>query len=219
MKDLSLVQEYMICAVNEKGGISGFSTEKLVCLVAAGLLDLRLADCLTIEKKKVWTTAPLPEDRAYLGSLYEFVGDKPKALEKIVEAYTYSVTDKRLVRLMEDVGRSLVDLGLAQETRGGLLGNKKSFVPTKTAVEAVIDMVRAELLEDGEITEDIAALVALLEKSKCVKTYFSAYEQKAIREKLKAIAASPEGKLAGDLIGCVENMIAIGTGLIAVYYS
>ena len=106
MKDLSLVQEYMICAVNEKGGISGFSTEKLVCLVAAGLLDLRLSDCLTIEKKKVRTTAPLPEDRAYLGSLYEFVGDKPKALEKIVEAYTYSVTDKRLVRLMEDVGRS-----------------------------------------------------------------------------------------------------------------
>ena len=185
MKDLSLVQEYMICAVNEKGGISGFSTEKLVCLVAAGLLDLRLSDCLTIEKKKVRTTAPLPEDRAYLGSLYEFVGDKPKALEKIVEAYTYSVTDKRLVRLMEDVGRSLVDLGLAQETRGGLLGNKKSFVPTKTAVEAVIDMVRAELLEDGEVTEDIAA--------------------------------SPEGKLAGELIGCVENMIAIGTGLIAVY--
>ena len=217
MKDLSLVQEYMICAVNEKGGIPSFSTEKLVCLVAAGLLDLRLAGCLAIEGKKVQTTSPLPENRAYLGSLYEFVGDKPKALEKIVEAYTYSVTDKRLVRLMEDVGRSLVDLGLAQEARGGLLGNKKNFVPAKTAVESVIDMVRAELLEDGEVTEDIAALVALLEKGKCVKTYFSAYEQKAIREKLKAIAASPEGKLAGELIGCVENMIAIGTGLIAVY--
>ena len=115
MKDLSLVQEYMICAVNEKGGIPSFSTEKLVCLVAAGLLDLRLAGCLAIEGKKVQTTSPLPENRAYLGSLYEFVGDKPKALEKIVEAYTYSVTDKRLVRLMEDVGRSLADLGLAQD--------------------------------------------------------------------------------------------------------
>ena len=54
-----------------------------------------LAGCLAIEGKKVQTTSPLPEDRAYLASLYEFVGDKPKALEKIVEAYTYSVTDKR----------------------------------------------------------------------------------------------------------------------------
>ena len=217
MKDLSLVQEYMICAVNEKGGISGFSTEKLVCLVAAGLLDLRLSDCLTIEKKKVRTTAPLPEDRAYLGSLYEFVGDKPKALEKIVEAYTYSVTDKRLVRLMEDVGRSLVDLGLAQEARGGLLGNKKNFVPTKEAVEAVIDMVRAELLEDGEVTEDIAALVVLLEKGKCVKTYFSAYEQKTIKEKLKAIVASPEGKMVGELVAHVEGMIDIAAAMVVFY--
>ena len=46
-------------------------------------------------------------------------------------------------------------------------------------------MIRAELLEDGEVTE--------------------------------AIAASPEGRLAGELIEYVENMIAIGTGLIAVY--
>ena len=78
MKDLSLVQEYMICAVNEKGGIPSFSTEKLVCLVAAGLLDLRLAGCLAIEGKKVQTTSPLPEDRAYLASLYEFVGTSPR---------------------------------------------------------------------------------------------------------------------------------------------
>lgn len=217
MKDLSLVQEYMICAVNEKGGISSFSTEKLVCLVAAGLLDLRLAGCLDIEGKKAWTTAPLPEDRAYLRSLYDFMGEKPKALEKIVEAYTYSITDKRLGELMEDVGRSLVELGLAQETRGGLLGQKKNFIPTRDAVEYVIDMVRAELLEDVEVTEDVAALVVLLEKGKCIKTYFSAYEQKAIQGKLKEIAASSEGKLAGELIGYVENMMAIATGLIAVY--
>ena len=216
MKDLSLVQEYMICAVNEKGGIPSFSTEKLVCLVAAGLLNLRLAGCLAIEGKKVRTTSPLPEDRAYLGSLYEFVGDKPKALEKIVEVYTYSVTDKRLGRLMEDVGRSLVDLGLAQEARGGLLGNKKNFIPAKEAVESVIDMVRAELLEDGEVTEDIAALVVLLEKRKCVKTYFSAYEQKTIKEKLKAIMASPEGKLVGELVAHVEGMIDIAAAMVVI---
>ena len=162
MKDLSLIQEYMICAVNERGGISSLSTEKLVCLVAAGLLDLRLAE------------------------------------------------------LTKAVGRSLVDLELAQETRGGLLGNRKNFVPTKEAVEHVIDMVRAELLEDVEVTEDIVALVALLERGKCVKTYFSAYEQKTIKAKLKQIAAAPEGKLAGELIGYVENMMAIATGLIAV---
>ena len=41
MKDMTLTQEYFICAVNGKGKISGFSTEKQVCLVAAGLLELQ----------------------------------------------------------------------------------------------------------------------------------------------------------------------------------
>ena len=148
--------------------------------------------------------------------MYGCVGDKPRVTEKSGEASNFSVTDKRLVRLMEDVGRSLVDLGLAQEARGGLLGNKKNFVPAKTAVEAVIDMVRAELLEDGEVTEDIAALVVLLEKGKCVKTYFSAYEQKTIKEKLKAIVASPEGTLVGELVAHVEGMINIAAAMVVI---
>ena len=42
MKDMTLTQEYFICAVNGKGKISGFSTEKQVCLVAAGLLELQM---------------------------------------------------------------------------------------------------------------------------------------------------------------------------------
>ena len=36
MKDLSLVQEYMICAVNEKGGIPSFSTVAEVISVGPG---------------------------------------------------------------------------------------------------------------------------------------------------------------------------------------
>ena len=39
MQDLSITQEYYICAVNEKGRISDFSTERLVCFVAAGLAE------------------------------------------------------------------------------------------------------------------------------------------------------------------------------------
>ncbi len=37
MQDLSITQEYYICAVNEKGPHFDFSTERLVCFVAAGL--------------------------------------------------------------------------------------------------------------------------------------------------------------------------------------
>ena len=49
-----------------------------------------------------------------------------------------------------------------------------------------------------------------------VKTYFSAYEQKTIKEKLKAIVASPEGKLVGELVAHVEGMIDIAAAMVVI---
>ena len=86
MKDLSITQEYMLCAMNEKGKISGFDTNKLVCMVAAGLLELQMADCIRLEKKKVMVTNSLPENKAYLHPLYDFINQgRPVKVEKIIE--------------------------------------------------------------------------------------------------------------------------------------
>ena len=38
MKDMTLTQEYLVCAVNEKGKIGSMNIEKVVCLLAAGLI-------------------------------------------------------------------------------------------------------------------------------------------------------------------------------------
>lgn len=74
-------------------------------------------------------------------------------------------------------------------------------------------MIRSELLEDGEITEDIACLVALLERSKIMKEYFSSFEQKEIKHKLKEIVNSDSGLLIKEMIDYIENLIAIMTVL------
>ena len=74
MQDLSITQEYYICAVNEKGRISDFSTERLVCFVAAGLLDLQLEGCLSLDRKNVTVTGPLPAGREYLAPLVPVPG-------------------------------------------------------------------------------------------------------------------------------------------------
>lgn len=125
MADLSVVQEYMLCAVNDKGVISAMDTDKQVCLVAAGLL-----------------------------------------------------------------------------------GSKTAYVPRREAVGSVVEMLRAEVLEDGTMTEDAAALTVLLERGKCLKPYFSAFEQKEIREKLRRITASPEGRLVKEMAEYVEVILA-----------
>ena len=92
-----------------------------------------------------------------------------------------------------------------------------SYVPAKEAIHGVTDMMRAELLEEGEVTEEIAALAVLLERGGCLKPYFSQHEQKEMRARLKEMLNAPNGKLVkkyGRLCGeydCNRNSAGHGT--------
>ena len=217
MKDLSITQEYLICAVNSKGKISGFGSEKLICLIASGLLELQLEGCIKIDKKKVTVMNNLPEERLYLKPLYDFVNQqKPVKLEKVLEAYNYSFKD-RGYELVNSIGASLKDLDLVEVTCAGIFGNKNAYIPNSNAVHYVVDMIRAEFLEDVEVTEDIASLIILLDKSKLLKIYFSEYEQKEIKKKLKEITNSDTGKSIKDMVNNVEYMITMMNVLIVAY--
>ena len=209
MKDLSIIQKYLLCAVSEKGTLSDVSTEKQVCFVAAGLLELQLAGCLSLEGKKAEITGPLPKTREHLRPLYDFIAEKsPMKIEKVVEAYRIAFTDKRMNELLAAVGGSLIALGLAEEGKGGLFGTKAVWVPAREAVRSVVEELRSELLEEGPVTEDAAALTVLLDKGKCLKPYFSQFEQKEMRRKLKALLDAPEGRLVKAMVEHVETLMA-----------
>lgn len=209
MKDLSIIQKYLLCAVNEKGILSSLGTEKPVCFVAAGLLELQLEGCLALEGKKAEVTGSLPENRQYLRPLYDFITEKsPVKIEKIVEAYRIAFTDRRMNELLAAVGGSLAALGMVEEGKAGLLGTKAAYVPTREAVRSVVEELRSELLEEGPVTEDAAALTVLLDKGKCLKPYFSQFEQKEMRQKLKSLADSPEGQMVKAMVEHIETLIA-----------
>lgn len=218
MRDLSITQEYLICAVNEKGKISGFSTERLVCLVAAGLLDMELAGAVRLTDKRVEITGPLPENRNYLKSLYLFVKKhNPVKIEKILEEYTYSMSDKRLQMLLDDVGESLAAQGLARLQEGGFFGGKKTYVPQREAIRSVVDMVRAELLEEGPVSQEVLILAVLLDKGKISKDYFSKFERQEMAQRFRAIRKTREGQMVDRMVEYIENMIATMTVLMTMF--
>ncbi|MFQ6804778.1 MAG: GOLPH3/VPS74 family protein [Lachnospiraceae bacterium] len=217
MRDLSITQEYLICAVNEKGKISGFSTERLVCLVAAGLLDMELAGAVRLTEKWVEIAGPLPEDKEYLKSLYLFVKKhNPVETEKILEEYTYSMSDKRLQMLLDDVGESLAAQGLARLQEGGFFG-RKAYVPQREAIRSVVDMVRAELLEDGPVSQEVLILAVLLDKGKISKDYFSKFERQEMAQRFRAIRKTREGQMVDQMVEYIENMIATMTVLMTMF--
>ena len=210
MQDLTLSQEYLLCTLTEKGRLPVMNTAGPVCLTAGALLELQLAGCVAFDGKKVRVTAPLPVEEAHLYTLYNFLDrPKPLSLEKLVEEFHYTFTDSRLSALVEGIGGELVRAGAAVEEKGGLLGGKTCYVPQRAAVDAVI-------LEDGEATEDAAALASLLGAAGTLKNYFSRYEQKQIKDKLRAITQAPAGKMVREMVEALENMIAVMTAVIAV---
>ena len=202
MKDLSIVQKYMVCTVNDKGVFPFASVEeRTLGLVAGALLELQMEGCIAVDGKKVSVAGALPQDKGYLKPLYDFIREKQSAkLHVVVDAYNFSWTDKRINELRDAVGGSLVQLGAASACKAGLLGKQAGYLPGPETVRSVVEQMRAELLEEGPVSDETAALVALLERVKCLKAYFSAFEQKAVQQKIEALAQSPEGKMVRDMM-------------------
>ena len=73
----------------------------------------------------------------------------------------------------------------------------------------VIDKVRAELLEDGEVTEDAAAIAVLLDKAKMLQFYFSKFEQQELKERLAQLAHSAHGAAVQEMLDYVDGLMAM----------
>ena len=208
MKDLSVVQKYMLCALGDRGTFPLMSSDdRALCLVAAGLLELEMEGSIAVDGKKVTAAGKLPAGRGYLAPLYDFIVEKqPVKLHAVVDAYglSFSFSDKRLNELREAVGQSLVEAKAAEPCKAGLLGRQTGYQPVPEAVRSVVEEMRAELLEEGPVCDDTVALVVLLEQAKCLKQYFSEFERKAIRQKIKALVQSPEGKMVRDMMAYFE---------------
>lgn len=212
MESLSITQEYMVCAINGKGTISSYNQKAVACLIVSGLLEMQLSKCISISDKKISVCSELPEHMTYLEPLYNVINQgKPMKVEKAVEAYTVAFTNKKLYALEDAVMESLKKANAVEPVKSGLLGNKDSYAPKKDIVIGIIEKIRAELLEDGEISEDVIALTALMEKAGNLKDYFSKYEQKELKNKIEAIKKSDAGTFAKEMVQHIEalNMAAI----------
>lgn len=207
MKDLSIAQEYMICTANGEGTIAGYNQKAVACLIVSGLLEMQLAKCISLNDKNVSVCAELPENMAYLKPLYNIINQgKPMKVEKVVKAYTIAFTNKKLYELEDALMESLKEADVVEPVKAGLLSNKEGYAPKKDIVIGIIEKIRAELLEDGEISEDVIALTALMDKAGNLKDYFSKYEQKELKNKIETIKKSEAGTLAKEMTQHIETL-------------
>lgn len=211
MKDLSITQEFLLCSVNEKGKLPVFGKEVPACILASSLIELMVSGSIQMdEKSTVRVIGGLCVGQGYLKSLLDWLNQsKPMKMETIAREYCLSLTEKQLNALVTDIGSSLVGEGCVTLEKGGAFAGRPRFIPERAAVDHVIQKIRAELLESGTISDETVALVSLLEKSHQVKKYFSDYEGKQLKARLKEIKEAPSNHLVKQMVEHVEKMVAI----------
>ncbi|MGI5888397.1 MAG: GOLPH3/VPS74 family protein [Oscillospiraceae bacterium] len=211
MEELSLTQKYALCAADKKGRLfPNISARTEICLVAAALLDLEDAGAVSLDGDKVRIAGDLPEKLSYLAPVYESC--RRADGKRITEAYM-ELGVRNETELWEATGTALAKMGLAERQKGFLGGNSR-YVPDRKAVQEVAEEMRAELLEDGPVTEDSAALAALLDKSNRLDRYFSDFERKELKDKLKKAEATGMGRSAADTVKLIDDFIAAVTALL-----
>lgn len=210
MKNLSLTQQYLLCVLNKNGTLPLFGMEKTLCLSAAGVLELLLDGVFAFDGKKLTVAAPLLREKAYLLPIYDVVERKqPVKFEAVVEHFSLGFTDKALHDLTGALGASLAAAGCVDPGKGGLFGGKDVYVPHAADVDAVVQRIRAELLEDGALSDDTVALAALLNKSGDLQKYFSAYEKKDLKKRLKEIKDNPQNEMVQKAVEYIDALLCL----------
>ena len=196
MKNLSTTQQYFLCILKKNGKISSLEMEKTTCLAASAVVELLMEDILAFDGKKLSIQVALPEEKSYLRQVYDVVVKKqPVKFENAIEYFSFNFTDKYINGLVEDLGESLAELGCVRKEKGGFMNGKTLYIPNEADVDHIVQNIRAELLEDGEISEDIVVLTALLNKSQDLQRYFSSYEKQALKKRLAEIKENPQNEL------------------------
>ncbi len=211
MKNLSFTQEFFLCALKPQGSTTlTNSTESSTCLLAGGILELLMDGYISIDdKKKMFINKDLSSDKMYLTPIYELIkNNKPMKIETIAEKYAFDFTLPN--EFFKSVGYSIVADGyVVEEAKRGLFKNKVRFLPNEKEVTKVVEKLRAELLEEGNVSDEAIVLGALLNKSGLIKKYFSKYEMQKLNDRLKEIKKSEAGVLIKQMVDYIDTWIII----------
>jgi len=217
MNTLSFTQEFFVCAVNEKGKTPfAKKTEVLAGLVVGGILELTSNGYIKADKKEKYSVVKPPEslehlktkepNLLYLQPLYDVIAVKPMKSTAIAEKYLNS--GKLFAEFFNAIGKSLAEVDCAKESvNQGLFGEKVVFIPTSECATAIIEKIRAELLENGTVSDETIILCALLDKCGLIKDYFSKVESDKLKIRLKEIRNSDAHSKIRKVIDSIDSLV------------
>lgn len=159
MTELTITQEYLLLAVNDRGRFSPLNPQQPICLVAAALLELEGAGCVLFSGERVGLAGPLPAALRCLKPLYDFI-DRPRPVPLAMVLRDFAPDGPKLAELAEAVGESLHDAKLASPQRS--LAGRVYYLPAAGEAGRRLERLLVHLCGESGPTPREAALAVLL---------------------------------------------------------
>lgn len=190
MSNLSIVEKYSLCVLgNEKRDKALFYIGKsAACIVASVFIELLLNGTIGIDNKnKVIINKKLDEDKEYLKLIYNRISSaKPRSLKRWMEYYLFTLTYKSAKEVIKSVIKTLeANNNLQLEKKRYFLKEKITYNVDNDNLKEIIQNMKEEFLEKNTLTKENIVLGELMLQSKLLKKYFSKYEKRKLKARIK----------------------------------
>ncbi|WP_125771115.1 GPP34 family phosphoprotein [Companilactobacillus furfuricola] len=189
--ELNIPQTYFILSCNEKGSVRIFkNTRRRAFLVEAAFFDLALNDIIDLTDNSVIINKLLPKDKAYLNDFFQIINkNQGKSITHVLRAMA---TKKRITRnIYNQIGDSLVTKVDVTKATTGLLHKTNNYIPNYHLKKEIVKDMRDEILNEDRISPDTFAVLSTLYGNHDLKIFFTPFEQKQLKTKIKEASIDP----------------------------
>lgn len=189
--DLNIPQKYFILSCNEKGSVRIFkNTRRRAFLAEASFFDLALNDVIDLTDNSVIINKLLPDDKAYLNEFFQIINkNQGKSVTHVLRAMA---TKERITQqIYNEIGDSLVDKVDVTKAVTGVIRKTNNYLPNYQVKKDLVKDMRNEILNADKISPDTFAVLSTLYGNHDLKTFFTPFEQKQLRTKIKEASVDP----------------------------
>lgn len=205
---MTITEKYALFLLKEHKKL--YDNETSPYLLVSMMSEMIINDNLEINNNKIKITSKVP-NKNYNKKLYELINYLCQELKKeeidikkVLNYICYGFTSKNERSIIDALKEDMFkDNLITLEEKKGLFGIKEIIVVNEDNFNTLINDLRAEFLEKGNLTEDYILLGSLLLESKFLKNVFNKYENETLNKRLKEIKDSEiasKVKIARELI-------------------
>lgn len=215
LNNANITEKFALCMLQEKKNL--YAERVKPYLIASMIIEMLLNGNLEItDKDKVVLCDKMPTIN-YNKKLYEIIKDMKKdkvSLRIILSSICFGFSTKNLksiIALLKD--RMLENELITLETKKGLVGYKEVINADENKFKDTIEEIRAEFLENGNLTDESILLASLLNSTKFLKSIFNKYEKEKLNMRLEEIKDTEIAEKVKVAQATINTMNAIITAM------